>query len=769
MLCSKGSKELYEKLTTEEILLNICRLTYAIRRWDYIYKVGCRDYGFARFCFAYEYKYHDDDIPHLSRELIVDYLNELPYRISNTTKLRNIFLYALFRFPAIDNNNETILKLLGYNFFVRDLKSIMRDLEWMAVSLYNKYNQWERDGFSSLDFQESALTVYVDDTLNPDVFSKYPKKIKYDNTEERSFQTYEERVKFYLSKYDFLFSDFQLELYSEKKFPEEIREMVQRVSNVDCEKIDKIKRYEPINQILESTYYTRMLHDYSNQPKSNSYTFLRDNIPEFYEDTVSVIKNKIRYEEILEKLYRVTEKQYPEYYTHELVIVEFENNYNRYMNDYCNKRSKALEQITQSSDTKAEIHSHYYDDIKSLFDIIHNLIYIPEGIDFPLIRHPVDDDYYGEVWWDVDLGYNDIKWIKEELFEENIDYLWEYSDVYNPHSKRYDKERCDESNLWGVKVLNTVTECVKRGQTNYVNLMKNVMIEPDKNSADPKYKYFKEYYDKFFNDKPKFFIQSESKPDLSKYMPKEYHDGHPDYRKPNIAADPIKDLEYIKKIKNYFLNNGDKQYRKRNYTIFCTGISTGLRASDLLTLKVKDVFGDDGMLDEINIHEQKTGNLTHCVLNDEIKQVLFDYICTFDEIIPDAYLFPAPKSYLGHLQVNSLWYMFDRCSKALNLPFHFTTHSLRKTFAYWTIRMHYYDQNIIFSLQDMLNHRDIKNTLYYSGHTKDHLKTLYDDMGKVLNGTVEDTPAISTQEQKINQILDMLTKQIGEHTTSDEE
>jgi hypothetical protein len=42
-------------------------------------------------------------------------------------------------------------------------------------------------------------------------------------------------------------------------------------------------------------------------------------------------------------------------------------------------------------------------------------------------------------------------------------------------------------------------------------------------------------------------------------------------------------------------------------------------------------------------------------------------------------------------------------------------------------------------------------------------------MGKVLNGTVEDTPAISTQEQKINQILDMLTKQIGEHTTSDEE
>ena len=127
----------------------------------------------------------------------------------------------------------------------------------------------------------------------------------------------------------------------------------------------------------------------------------------------------------------------------------------------------------------------------------------------------------------------------------------------------------------------------------------------------------------------------------------------------------------------------------------------------------------------------------------------------------DGYLFPA-KSYTGHLQVMSLYDIFKKAQEDLKLPFHFSTHSLRKTFAYWTIRMHYYDQNIIFSLQDMLNHRDIKNTLYYSGHTKEHLKTLYDDMGKVLTGRVDNTPAISSQEQKINQILEMLSKQIPE-------
>ena len=243
--------------------------------------------------------------------------------------------------------------------------------------------------------------------------------------------------------------------------------------------------------------------------------------------------------------------------------------------------------------------------------------------------------------------------------------------------------------------------------------------------------------------------------------------GNTGYNNTPTPADPIKDVEDIARIKEYFLTTGNPQWRQRNYTIFCLGISTGLRASDLLDLRVGDVFNDDGIVDEIVVHEKKTGNLTHTVLNDEIKEVLFNYIQTFDEIDEENWLFPS-QSPFGRLQVKSLFRIFKKVQSDLNLSFHFSTHSLRKTFAYWTIRMHYYDQNIIFSLQDMLNHRDIKNTLYYSGHTKDHLKTLYNDMGKVLTGNVEDTPAISSQEQKINQILDMLSKQLGDNQNTEE-
>ena len=69
------------------------------------------------------------------------------------------------------------------------------------------------------------------------------------------------------------------------------------------------------------------------------------------------------------------------------------------------------------------------------------------------------------------------------------------------------------------------------------------------------------------------------------------------------AADSVKTLEEIEKIKKYFLDR--KEYR--NYCLFIIGITTGYRISDLLSLKFSDVFKDYGAWKrEIDIIEQKT-------------------------------------------------------------------------------------------------------------------------------------------------------------------
>jgi integrase len=338
------------------------------------------------------------------------------------------------------------------------------------------------------------------------------------------------------------------------------------------------------------------------------------------------------------------------------------------------------------------------------------------------------------VWWDIDLGYN-VETVKQYLFA-----------AYNP---KYQDDYTNEDRLF---YFNLINECAKSGQIDCSKLV-SICAELYKNNS--------------FTQTETVRIVGEKKKrtevTTEKFVKPTYqtHNNH-------TPADPIRNAEDVKRIKEYFLTHGKECYRKRNHAIFCLGISTGMRASDLLALRISDVLGEDDIANEIVFREKKTGNIEHAQLNSDIQEILRDYLQSFEHEDEDGYLFPSQSMY-GRLGVKQLYRMFKNVQDDLHLGFHFSTHSLRKTFAYWTIRMHYYDQNIIFSLQDMLNHRDIKNTLYYSGHTKDHLKTLYDDMGKVLNGTVEDTPAISTQEQKINQILDMLTKQIGEHTTSDEE
>ena len=63
-------------------------------------------------------------------------------------------------------------------------------------------------------------------------------------------------------------------------------------------------------------------------------------------------------------------------------------------------------------------------------------------------------------------------------------------------------------------------------------------------------------------------------------------------------VEPIRDSNKVQEIANYL-----KRYSKRNYIMFILGINSGLRISDILNLRVRDVKGKD----YISIREKKTG------------------------------------------------------------------------------------------------------------------------------------------------------------------
>lgn len=74
---------------------------------------------------------------------------------------------------------------------------------------------------------------------------------------------------------------------------------------------------------------------------------------------------------------------------------------------------------------------------------------------------------------------------------------------------------------------------------------------------------------------------------------------------------PIRDKEMIKELKEYF-----KEQNERNYILFLLGINTGLRISDILRLRVRDVEGWN-----IFIREKKTNKIKDVKMPSDLKSI----------------------------------------------------------------------------------------------------------------------------------------------------
>jgi len=189
------------------------------------------------------------------------------------------------------------------------------------------------------------------------------------------------------------------------------------------------------------------------------------------------------------------------------------------------------------------------------------------------------------------------------------------------------------------------------------------------------------------------------------------------------AAEPIRSLEDIKKIQDYFYNK--QSYR--DMMMFTVGISIGLRISDLLSLKFSDVmYNDYTFKPYIDIVEQKTDKVTHtalddCLITKSVQDAIELYMCSLEhKPNMDDYLFPSQKG--GHLDTRSAHKILKQMSKDLRLPYNVGTHSLRKTLGYWTIKLNPNDNNALIGLQAMYHHSSERTTLGYTGITKDETR-----------------------------------------------
>lgn len=176
-------------------------------------------------------------------------------------------------------------------------------------------------------------------------------------------------------------------------------------------------------------------------------------------------------------------------------------------------------------------------------------------------------------------------------------------------------------------------------------------------------------------------------------------------------VDPITEMEEIEKLKEYFL------YRNyRNYILFNLGINCGLRISDLLKLKVKDVYKKDRIL----LRETKTGKRKQQKLSPSIYDMLQKYI----ENKPlNEYLFKSREKKNEPITRQQARNVLKTAANECNLDINVATHTLRKTFGY-----HFYKKTKdIALLQDIFNHSAPSITMIYIGIKQENIDSAMND------------------------------------------
>lgn len=167
---------------------------------------------------------------------------------------------------------------------------------------------------------------------------------------------------------------------------------------------------------------------------------------------------------------------------------------------------------------------------------------------------------------------------------------------------------------------------------------------------------------------------------------------------------PIKDVNKISEIKNILLKNN----KHRDWIMISIGIYTGLRISDILKLKVKDVKNKD----YIRIKAQKTSKNTVIAINEELKKELKEYI---KDKSANEYLIKTIKKEDGEeinkpISSTQAYRIMKYVGKKAKIKVNIGTHTLRKTYGYYL-----YKNNDISIVQGALNHENQLDTLKYIG------------------------------------------------------
>lgn len=168
------------------------------------------------------------------------------------------------------------------------------------------------------------------------------------------------------------------------------------------------------------------------------------------------------------------------------------------------------------------------------------------------------------------------------------------------------------------------------------------------------------------------------------------------------TVEPIRDINTVWDIADYL---GEKS--ERNKIMFLFGIYVGIRVSDILSLKVRDVRD----MNYVSIREMKTGKEKRFPINEELRPLLNRYIKGKADYEP---LFPSRQQNKA-LSRCQAYNILSTAGEKFGLQ-HIGTHTMRKTFRDTFLPA---DSMISVTLQKIFNHDNTHITMRYIGLEQD--------------------------------------------------
>lgn len=176
---------------------------------------------------------------------------------------------------------------------------------------------------------------------------------------------------------------------------------------------------------------------------------------------------------------------------------------------------------------------------------------------------------------------------------------------------------------------------------------------------------------------------------------------------------PIRDKEMLEKMKDELKKNGT-----RDFLFFYTGINSGLRISDIVSLNYDNIRNNDGtMRSHISIIEKKTKKLKKFPIVNGLYIELEKYT---RDMKPGEYLFKSQKGTNKPITTTQAYRILSTAANNIGLS-EIGTHSMRKTFGFH----HYQQYHDIALLQQIFNHSSPSITLKYIGINQDIIDMSY--------------------------------------------